>query len=287
MSEATHFYDGVTGEPFYLDDPANAVTCKNGNTRQPYVKEALAWGKVPSVTTADIRMKWGLVNWMQEQAVRACYNFSNPDAFNVPSIKNPEDEYAEAVMRHLRETKGERSGSDMGTEIHNAIEAELKNGDYPEEYDPHVQAALDEVVRLFPDIEDWESEKTFAHPMGYGGKTDLHSPSTGIVVDFKSFDGEVKEGRNGQPRKVLNGKAKGLVFDQYIQLAAYHEGLGLPANVCANVFVSRTHPGVVASHVWDLDDLAKGWDKFRLMLRLWYLENDATLQAVLEAAAAA
>lgn len=286
MSEATHFYDGVTGEPFYLDDPANAVTCKNGNTRQPYVKEALAWGKVPSVTTADIRMKWGLVNWMQEQAVRACFGF-NPNSFSVPSIDNPEEEYVEVVMRHLWETKGERSGSDMGTEIHDAIESEIKGVSYPEEYKPHVEGALNEVARLFPDVGDWISERTFAHPLGYGGKTDLHSPGSGIVVDFKSFDGEVKEGRDGRPRKVFDGKTRGLVSDQNIQLAAYHQGLGLSVNVCANVFVSRTHPGVVASYVWDLDDLAKGWDKFRLMLRLWYLEHEATPSAVLEAAAAA
>lgn len=279
-SEATHFYDGVTGEPFYLDDPANAVACKNGNMRQPYVREALAWGKVPSVTTADIRMKWGLVNWMQEQAARACYEIQ-------PSRLGGPDDYVDEVMAHLRETKGERSGSDKGTEIHDAIEAEIKGELYPEEYNPQVEAALNEVARLFPDVEDWISECTFSHPLGYGGKTDLHSPSTGIAVDFKSFDGEVKEGRNGQPRKVLNGKTKGLVFDQYIQLAAYHQGLGLLPNVCANVFVSRTHPGVVASHVWGLDDLDKGWNKFRLMLRLWYLENDATPDAVLEAAAAA
>lgn len=281
MSEATHFYDGVTGEPFYLDDPANAVTCKNGNTRQPYVKEALAWGKVPSVTTADIRMKWGLVNWMQEQAVRAAFQISNRE------MHTDEDELVECVMPYLRETKGERSGSEVGTIIHDSIETVCKGGEPTPGYEAHTDAALNEVAKLFPDVEDWTSERTFSHPLGYGGKTDLHSPSTGIVVDFKSFDGEVKEGRNGQPRKVINGKTKGLVFDQYIQLAAYHEGLFLPPNVCANVFVSRTHPGVVASHVWDLDDLAKGWDKFRLMLRLWYLENDATPDAVLEAAAAA
>lgn len=285
MSEATHFYDGVTGDPFYLDDPANAVTCKNGNTRQPYVREALAWGKVPSVTTADIRMKWGLVNWMQEQAVRAAYEF---DAAKFEWSGRGAEEYVEAVMCHLRETKGERSGSDEGTVIHDAIEAEIKGCLYPEEYNPHVEAALNTVARLFPDVEDWVSELTFANnPLGYGGKADLHSPSTGIVVDFKSFDGEVKEGRDGRPRKVVDGKSKGLVFDQNIQLAAYRQGLGLPSNVCANVFVSRTHPGVVASHVWSLGDLAKGWDKFRLMLQLWYLENDTTPEAVLEAATAA
>jgi hypothetical protein len=39
--------------------------------------------------------------------------------------------------------------------------------------------------------------------------------------------------------------------------------------VCANIFVSRTHPGCIASHVWSADDIAYGWDVFSHALNLW------------------
>lgn len=242
-----HYYDSVTGEPRY------EITGKNGKVRAPYAREAIANAWFPSVTTIqDIRMKWALVNWLQEQAVRVAYGMEVNG--------HTEDEYVKAVMRELRETSAERTGSATGTLIHNIIESIFIDGYSSGPFAEHAEAALDEVNSLFPDVDDWEAEQTFAHPLGFGGKVDLHSPSTGIVVDFKTKDGELD---------------KKLHYDQYIQLAGYSQGLELPANRCANVFVSRTHPGVVKGHVWDLDTLAKGWDLFRLYLRAWWLEHDA------------
>jgi hypothetical protein len=136
----------------------------------------------------------------------------------------------------------------------------------------HVAATKGEIARLFPDVSDWVSEKSFAHPLGYGGKVDLHSPSTGIVVDFKTKDGDFSDGKK-------------LAWDQNIQLAAYQVGLGLDSASksgdkilyrgsgafiqCANIFVSRTHPGKVASYVWSADDIARGWRTFECALALW------------------
>lgn len=242
-----HYYDSVTGEPRY------EIIGKNGKTRAPYAREAIANAWFPSVTTIqDIRMKWALVNWLQEQAVRAAWNFPDP--------YDNEDDFVKAVMAHLRETSAERTGSATGTIIHNTIETLFVDGYSSGPFAEHAEAALDEIGRIFPAVDDWEAEQTFAHPLGFGGKVDLHSPSTGIVVDFKTKSGELD---------------KKLAYDQYIQLAGYSQGLELPANRCANVFVSRTHPGVVKGHVWDLDTLAKGWDLFQLYLRAWWLEHDA------------
>jgi hypothetical protein len=90
-------------------------------------------------------------------------------------------------------------------------------------------------------------------------------------VDFKTKDGDFSDGKK-------------LAWDQNIQLAAYHVGLGLsrlkdPTTYseplylfevpCANIFVSRTHPGAVASHVWTPDEVAEGWKTFEAALRLW------------------
>lgn len=244
-----HYYDSVTGAARY------EITGKNGKVRAPYAKEALARGWFPSVTTVqDIRMRWSLVNWQQEQAVRVAYG--------MPPSGQSEDEYVKEVMSELRRTSSERTGSATGTLIHNTIEALFVDGYSSGPFAVHAEAALDEVSRIFPDVDDWESEQTFAHPLGFGGKVDLHSPSTGIVVDFKTKSGELD---------------KKMAFDEYrVQLAGYSAGLYLPANHCANVFVSRTHPGIVSSNVWNLDMLAKGWDLFRVYLRAWWVEHDST-----------
>jgi hypothetical protein len=117
-----------------------------------------------------------------------------------------------------------------------------------------VRIRLDE---LFPGVTDWIAEKSFAHDDGYGGKVDLHSPSTGIVVDYKGKDGDFSDGKK-------------LAYDQHWQLGGYRRGLSLPrGNVAANLFVSRTHPGKVAHHVWTAKDVDDGEDVFLAALSLW------------------
>ena len=37
----------------------------------------------------------------------------------------------------------------------------------------------------------------------------------------------------------------------------------------AAIFVSRTHPGAVASHVWSEDEMQQGWNTFDAALKLW------------------
>lgn len=264
-----HYYNALTGEPAYT------IVGKNGKERVPYAREALELGRFPSATTVPPSNSWGLVNWKQEQAVRAAYGMS--------STGHSEDEYVQAVMQHLQETEGERSGSDVGTAIHHAIENLGRFGISDGLYAEHARAALAEVDRIFPEVVSWRQEKTFAHPMGFGGKTDMSEPE-GRIVDFKSFDGDIEVSKNGILYKVYNEKKKKLVWDQYVQIATYNRGLELPANVGATVFVSRTHPGVVASHIWDLGLLAKGWDLFQLYLRAWWIENDSTPEEVMRRA---
>ena len=131
-------------------------------------------------------------------------------------------------------------------------------------YNPHATdcsytaaiARFGQLIEAFPGVDDWIAEASFAHPSGYGGKVDLHSPSTGIVVDWKGKDGDFSDGKK-------------LAYDQHWQLAAYQDGLRLPRNVCANGFVSRTHPGAVRIHVWTRDEVEQGSQVFLQALALW------------------
>jgi hypothetical protein len=58
-----------------------------------------------------------------------------------------------------------------------------------------------------------------------------------------------------------------------MQLVAYRHGLGLPHARCANVFVSRSHIGLVKVVEWSEEELINGWEMFQSLLRYWKLKN--------------
>jgi len=81
----------------------------------------------------------------------------------------------------------------------------------------------------------------------------------GIVVDIKTKD-------FGPDDKITG-------FDEHLmQLAAYRMGLDMPNARCANIFVSRSHPGVVSIYEWE--DVDKGWLMFRSLLEFWQTKNE-------------
>lgn len=241
-----------TGEPFY-------TIGERGVT----LRDARKINAVPSVTTVlSVVDKPALTNWKCEQAVIA--------ALTMPRGNDSEAEYVKRILKDSMQQAVDAAND--GSNIHDACEQLVKTGSCPEQYRVHAEAAVAELHRLFPDVNDWVAELSFAHPLGFGGKVDLHSPSTGIVADYKTKPGDFSDGKK-------------LAYDQNVQLAAYQVGLGLnipePLTAtflitgelrwvqCANIFVSRTHPGAVASHVWSADDIADGWRTFVCALALW------------------
>lgn len=246
-TESGHWY-GRDGAPRY------EVPKKGGGMRGVNLRWDRELGLVPSVTTVlQIVAKPALTNWMVDQGIMA--------ALTLPRIEGePESEY---LARVKADSKAQAiAAAEEGTRIHDAIEKSFKGQYVPDAYRFHVLSAVQRISDLFPDVTDWVAEQSFAHPDGYGGKVDLHSPSTGIVVDYKTKDGDFTE-------LDAYGKPKKLAWDQHWQLAAYQHGLELRRNVCANIFVSRTHPGAVASHLWSVDDIDYGLKYFQLALALW------------------
>lgn len=239
MSE--HWYSR-TGHPAY------EVVGGNGLPRPTQLSDARRLGLVPSVTTVlSVIAKPQLETWKVKQAILA--------ALTLPRLPDESDDaYLARVLADSQQQA--RDAADEGTRIHDAIERHFQGRWYPDKYRLHVEAVCQVLAERFPNVSDWVAEKSFAHPMGYGGKVDLHSPSTGIVVDFKGKDGDFSDGKK-------------LAYDQHFQLAAYQVGLELPRNVCANVFVSRTHPGKVAAHVWKVSDIEHGWAVFEAALMTW------------------
>lgn len=221
---------------------------KAGGLRPTTLSDARKIGLVPSTTTIlQVLDKPALTNWKVDQGIMA--------ALTLPRVEGETE--AEFLARvKLDSQEQAKAAADEGTKIHDALELAYKGEVYPAKYGPHVDAVRAELAKLFPSVADWIPERSFGSPLGYGGKVDLHSPSSGIVVDFKGKDGDFSDGKK-------------LAYDQHYQLAAYQQGLKLPRNVCANLFVSRTHPGKVASHVWSEADMEQGWQVFQAALQLW------------------
>jgi hypothetical protein len=236
-----HWYDRA-GKPAY------EVQKRDGGLRPTTLADARKLGLVPSVTTVlSVLAKPALEVWKVKQGILA--------ALTLPRAPDePEDDYLARILSDSGQQA--KDAADEGTRIHDAIERSFRGMVVEERYRPHVAGVREELARLFPGVSDWVAESSFASPLGYGGKVDLHSPSTGIVVDHKGKDGDFSDGKK-------------LAYDQHWQLAPYQQGLGLPTNVCANLFFSRTRPGKVASHVWSVEQIAEGWQVFRATLEVW------------------
>lgn len=238
-----HFYDR-TGAPQYTY-----------NGRDSTLREARKFGWVPSVTEIlQVVAKDALTQWMVKQGIMAALTGTR-------LADESDDAY---IARILADSKQQAiDAANEGTRIHDACETYVRDGHCRDEYLPHAQAARAELARIFPQVTDWTCEQSFAHPLGYGGKCDLHSKSTRIIADYKTKDGDFSDGKK-------------LAWDQHWQLAAYQVGLGLadPGDSStfapgAAVFISRTHPGAVASHVWSADEMYQGWRVFSAALTLW------------------
>ncbi len=239
MSE--HWYSRA-GEPAYT------VPSAKGLPRATTLADARKLGLVPSVTTVlSVLAKPALETWKVRQGILA--------ALTLP--RRPGESEAEFLARVEDDSKQQAiNAAEEGNLIHDAIECSFKGQPYNVRFLPHVEAAHAALREEFPGVTDWVAEASFAHDTGYGGKVDLHSPSTGIVVDWKGKDGDFSDGKR-------------LAYDQHYQLAAYQRGLGLKRSVCANGFVSRTHPGKVKLHVWTQQEIAQGELVFNASLDLW------------------
>lgn len=245
--DTAHWYQ-LDGSPQYT------VIGKDGKDRATTLRDARTMNLLPSVTTIiNIASKPGLEQWKLEQMLLA--------ALTLP--KRPDESEKAYIARIVADSKETaKQAAERGTRIHESIELWLGGTREVE----HVEAALavEEILSVHFKIPlseaNWVTEKSFADPRGFGGRVDLHTPR-GIVVDVKTKD--------FGPNDKVDAYAENLM-----QLAAYREGLMLPNARCANVFVSRTNPGLVRIHEWEAADLERGWEMFESLHRFWKLKNN-------------
>ena len=236
---------------YYQPDGTAAHFLGNGGSPTT-LREARKFGLVPSVTEIlNILAKPALDRWKIQQGILA--------ALTLPKI----DGEAESDYLRRIDADGRRQAEEAATEgtaIHAAVEAGFAGAAVPVRHRPHWQAVQRMLSDNFNGVTDWVSEKRFAHPAGFGGCSDLHSPSTGIVIDFKGS-------------AIRSGQDKKLAYDQNEQLGAYQWGLGLRLSPCANIFLARDEPGYAVFHLWDENEVEMGISVFRLALQWWQLRK--------------
>lgn len=239
-SESQHWYTR-TGEPAYEMKGANS------NMRAPTLRDARKLGLVPGVSTiircAD---RPGLTNWMIDQAILA--------ALTLPKLQGEaEKDYLARIKRDSKEQA--RKAAERGTAIHAAIQGFYSDETPQSGYELYIQGAVQAVAEWQKGA--WVAERSFSHPMGFGGKVDLSGVG---VIDFKTkeFDtfGELK------------------TWDEHaMQLAAYRHGLGLEKARCAIVYVSTTVPGLAKLIEITEEELQRGWTCFYALLHFWQAKS--------------
>lgn len=132
---------------------------------------------VPSVTEVlNVAASPGLEIYKQNQLLDACIEY--PPNLDVSRIDEWRKEIVYMSKQHAKKA------AERGAEVHDQLEEYFKHGTHE---NPEL---VDSVSKFFSEnfngVDDWVAEASFASPLGYGGKVDLHSPNHQIILDFKT-----------------------------------------------------------------------------------------------------
>lgn len=252
-SESAHYYDS-SGRACY------SVKAKAGHDRPTTLADARKLNLFPSVTTIiACAAKPGLDRWKQSQLLLS--------AMTLPRGDLSEQDWMDAVLKDSQEQA--RKAAEIGTATHAAIERSYKSGLLPVDDDNMMSIVLNVKMALLDAFgeQNWVAENSFTSVVfGYGCKLDLMSrDGDGVIVDFKGVE-TISEEQIKKP--TLLGYE-----ENCMQLAAQQVAAGYPEARCANVFFSRSQPGVVAIREWDQAELSRAWQMFRSLLNYWQCKN--------------
>lgn len=239
-SDSGHWYTR-DGQPAYTQISAK------GTERPTTLRDARKLGLVPSVTTIlNVAAKPALEAWKVRQALLAALTLPQEEGESLDAFIKRADADAKEQAKQAAEE---------GTRIHTAIERSYLGQGFDATYREHVEAVKFAMKEHFG-MQNWSAEKSFCSARGYGGRVDLHSKD--VVIDIKG--------------KEFGPDDKVVAYDEQImQLDAYRHGLGIPHARMANVFVSRSHPGLVKviEH-----STGTHFEMFLCLLQYWKLSKD-------------
>jgi hypothetical protein len=207
---------------------------------------------VASVTTIlSILSKPQLITWRIKQAILASLTMPRPSGMD-------EDEWISAIVDDANRQGSE--AADLGTKIHAQVQRAYEGELWSPEYEPYCVAVFDAIRKEFGD-KKWIAEKSFAHPLGFGGKVDLCSEDQMIVNDFKTTS--------------LNGdKLKKSGYSEHLlQLAGYRLGLGFSGATLINTYISTSKPGDVFIKIYTEEESSHATLEWLALLEYWKLSK--------------
>ena len=239
-SEGGHFYK-PNGEPAYT------YKNKKGEEKATTLREARKEGWFPGATTIiATQARFGLVNWMIDQAILSALTLPRPEGEGDLSffarIKADAKEQAEKA-------------AEKGKIIHAWVQDSFEGKVSPPEADPFVISARMEITKKCG-ARNWICEKPFASPMGYGGKIDLQDPE--IILDIKTTEKDLDTIRTWD--------------DHAQQLAAYRTGVQNPNAKCGILYINVLTTD--SKLLWlPEEELVKGFECFKALLAFWKAKN--------------
>lgn len=253
-----HFYEptesGVEARHFV------PMATRPGDLRPTRITDVRKWWKqgrtvVPSVTTVlNVLDKAALVNWKVDQHLFQAVDLVAECSGNFNFT--PEDFIQEVKRRTELEMD---KAPQAGTDIHKVLEDFMRDGTVAEGAETICENVAAALMRHCG-TQQWECEKRFASPLGFGGCIDLSSADWKVDYKTKQTADKFKPGKMAYP-------------DHSRQLAAYRVGDNTPNARCANIFIC-IETGEVDFHEHAEDQLNNGWAVFEHALAIWQLIND-------------
>lgn len=258
-SEACHAYDR-DGNPQYFVPYKDKK--RKGEMRPTTLRDIKENGWYPSVSTI-LKMipKDGLTPWIKRQVAEAAFDIT-------PGEMESKEEYISMLVREANDRMSTQR--EKGSRDHGEVERYFRMLSQPSHLIPSevefiylnsapinaVKTALDKLGMARQRV---SSEKSFACPLGYGGKIDLSGYDEPWIVDFKF---------------VSHLDKKLDYIDRCAQGAAYLFGKYGQLENCrfANIFVS-TEDYIFQIKEWSQEELMHGWNVFWACFELWKILN--------------
>jgi len=239
----------------YEGVPCHTVVGSNKKTRSTSLRDARKLNLFPSATTIlSLLSKDALIGYFRKQILEAAIN--NP--FH-PEMSN-KDEWCALIASKSDEHRNK--AAEMGNKVHSWMESYFGEGVVQQE--EYTSTAIGKIHHLFPDYK-WQVEKTFAHPLGFGGSVDLHGVNNSnewVVIDYKTKDVE-------DLNKVIQYE------EHKLQLSGYMVGLDLPKNTrMFNCFISVNEHSKGECVFVEHKEHEKYRKMFCLLVEYWKLKND-------------
>lgn len=238
LSEKGHWYTR-DGQSCY------SIIGKNKKERNTTLKDARKLDLVPSVTTIiALAAKPMLERWKQDQTILACL-----------TLPRNENESEQEYIARLKKDAGEqaRKAAAKGETIHAYVQNGFEGKQIPEEGLKFYNAAKIAIEKECGK-QEWICEKSFASPLGYGGKIDISNDK--YVLDFKTTEKDLETIQTWD--------------DHDMQLGAYDEQKG---RKCGIVYINVNT--AEAKLLWiDSSKIERGFNCFMALLVFWQAKNN-------------